>query len=410
MPRTLAFIPLLALFACTDAPTEPTGDTGTAPTGTDTGTADRCPDGQLVLSGAILEDLTLTRDCDYLLSGTVSVGTEDLGREGERTTLTIEAGVRLFGEKETNGLLVINRGGRIEANGTVNRPVIMSSDQDIGARAAGDWGGLIISGNATVNCPNLDELGFVDPSIDCTGDGVGESGPFGGELDEDSSGTLNYVRIEFAGSVLEPDTTATTGEEVQTVEYNGLTLQGVGSDTEIDFIQVHKSGDDGLQIVGGDARVRHMVITESTDDGLDWSNGWAGFGQFMVIQSSRTVGDRGIEGDNNLVQDAVTPQSNPTLSNIAVIGAPDNEEAGVGVHLDAGTLVQLWNAQVVGFTNGCLDMDGESTFAQGVLRRETTMRNVNHRLHHAVPRRWRWVRGHAEQLVPRPGGQRARWL
>ena len=149
----------------------------------------------VVLEGRLNADKTLTSAYDYLLRGAVFV-------EGG-ATLTIEAGVKVYGEQATNGTLIISQGSKIMAEGTASAPIVMSSDAFEGSRARGQWGGLIINGNAPTN----QGVTF----------GEGDTGAFGGNNPADSSGVLRYVRVEYAGIEFSPDN-----------ELNGIAFQGVG--------------------------------------------------------------------------------------------------------------------------------------------------------------------------------------
>jgi hypothetical protein len=164
--------------------------------------------------------LNLTKDKKYLIKGQVFV------RTGK--TLNIQAGTVIFGDKATKGTLVIDKGGKIEAVGTASEPIVMTSALDANTRDRGDWGGLVILGNAPVNQP--------DPAIE----GISPSIIFGGNTNNDNSGTLKYVRVEFAGIELTPNN-----------ETNSITMGGVGSGTTLEYCQVSYGGDDGFEWFGG---------------------------------------------------------------------------------------------------------------------------------------------------------------
>ena len=173
----------------------------------------------VVLENEITSDMTLKATDNNLLKGFVYVT--------KGVTLTIEPGTVIKGEKATKGSLIVEPGGKIIAEGTAEKPIVFTSDQAAGSRAYGDWGGLILCGNAPVNAN--------EPQI--------EGGPrtvYGGDDPADNSGTLKYVRIEFAGYPLEPNK-----------EINGLTCGGVGSGTTLEYIQVSFCGDDSYEWFGG---------------------------------------------------------------------------------------------------------------------------------------------------------------
>ena len=154
----------------------------------------------MIAAGDITTNTTLTADKVYLLDGWVYV------KSG--ATLTIDPGTVIRGSKANKGALIIEKGAKIIAEGTASNPIVFTSNQDAGSRSYGDWGGLIILGNATVN--------KVDPIIE-----GGPTSTYGGSDDADNSGILKYVRIEFPGIAFQPDK-----------EINGLTMGGVGSGTD----------------------------------------------------------------------------------------------------------------------------------------------------------------------------------
>ncbi len=339
MTKTLSALTILAAFGCADG-TDP-GETSGSDTNTDTLGGTDCDDGVCVLSGIITEDLTLTADVQWLLRGGVFIG-DDINE----TVLTIEPGTTIYGESSTDGMLVVTRGSRIEADGTAEAPIVFTSSKNPGSRARGDWGGLIINGKAPINVCD-------DGGADCEAFGEGGTGWYGGSEATDNSGTLRYVRVEFAGTLVSPDN-----------ELNGIAFQGVGSATTIDYIQVHMNADDGIEFFGGTADAKHLVVTGVGDDCLDWTDGWSGSAQFIVLQQHDDAsGDNGIEADNNGENNDASPRSNPTLSNLTIIGSPDSETSDYGMLLREGTSVAIHNALVVGWNDACLDIDNTATFA-----------------------------------------------
>ncbi len=298
--------------------------------------------GVCVLSGVITEDLTLTADTDWLLRGGVFVG-DDVNT----TTLTIEPGTTIFGETSTNGFLAIRRGSKIDAAGTKDAPIVFTSSQAEGSRARGDWGGVIINGRAPINaCADEGDGGS------CESFGEGGTGFYGGDKTDDNSGVLRYVRIEFAGRILSPDN-----------ELNGLALQGVGSGTELDFIQIHMGKDDGVEFFGGTVNFKHILTTGIADDNLDWTDGWQGKGQYFIALQYEDAGDNGIEADNNGEDNSASPRSNPVLSNVTLIGQPDSDLSDIGVLLREGTAGEIHNAVITGWNDTCFDIDQLETFS-----------------------------------------------
>ncbi len=306
-------------------------------------------DKQGLVYGKFTSNITLTADRQWTLSGGVFIGNDNSGN----ATLTIEAGTIIKGSSSTTapGMLVITRGSKINAVGTAAKPIILTSERAVGSRAAGDWGGVIINGNAVIN--NGDSNGFAE--------GEGNTGVYGGTINTDNSGTLKYVRIEFAGVLFTADN-----------ELNGLALQGVGSGTTLSYIQVHQNADDGIEFFGGAANLDHFVVTGAQDDSLDWTYGWTGKAQFGVVQQYASA-DKGIEGDNNSKAVTATPLSNPVIANMTVVSNGTEKAAA----LRAGTSVQMYNMIFTNFSKSLdvldsKDGDAATTVFKGVVTTEAT--------------------------------------
>lgn len=217
--------------------------------------------------------------------------------------LTIPAGTILKakdGQGADASALVVARGGKLFANGTAAKPVIFTSiNDDIQPgetkstldprlQSQGQWGGIIILGNAPVS---------VKPAN--SADGIGKEGyvegipssynfsKFGGNDVNDSSGSLQYVSIRFSGSTLSTD------EEVQ-----GLTLGGVGAGTVVDHIEIFSSFDDGVEFFGGTVNVSNLLVAFQTDDGIDIDQNYAGtIDNAVVLLYNPATGNDGMEID-----------------------------------------------------------------------------------------------------------------
>lgn len=285
----------------------------------------------VILQGKIAEDRTLSSDYDYLLRGAVFV--ED------GATLTIEPGVTLYGEQAENGTLIVAQGGKIMADGTADAPIVMTSDAAIGQRARGQWGGLIINGKAPTN------QGITA--------GEGDTGDFGGDDPNDNSGVLRYVRVEYAGIEFSPDN-----------ELNGIALQGVGSGTVIEYVQVHMNQDDGIEMFGGTVDLKYALVTGARDDSFDWTDGWTGKGQFWVAQHYGDDADNGFENDNSSKNNEAEPRSAPTIYNVTLVGDPDGPESDNGMLIREGAAGMYANFIVTGFNKVGLDVNTESSHKQ----------------------------------------------
>jgi hypothetical protein len=296
----------------------------------------------VILSGPQTSSATLSASNNYLLRGKVNWV--------NGTTVTIPAGTYLFGEKATTGYLVVDRGARIFVNGTKANPVVLTSDQDFtaGLQAPGDNGGLVIHGRAVSNCANT------AAGDSCSSEGG--AGFFGGGDDNDNSGSIRYMRIEYSGKEISIDN-----------ELNSLTMNAVGRNTSIEFVQSHMGSDDSFEWFGGTARLKHIVATGQDDDGLDWQLGFRGFVQFAVIQQYPNRGDKGTEADNSEFNFDAPGRSNPVFSNITYVGTnPPTPGAGstnVGYQLRRGSAGMLINSVIVGFRGPGFEMTDPQTFA-----------------------------------------------
>ena len=292
------------------------------------------------------EDVTLSADAHWVLTGRTAVG----GDNENSATLYIEAGTTIFGQAGED-FLVVRRGSQIEATGTAEAPITLTSVQDVTGQETdiGQWGGLVLLGRAPANSCG-DQVGETteDELNNCGVSAEGDAGQFGGNMPEDSSGTLQYVVVKHAGRTLG------NGDEL-----NGISFAGVGSGTTVDHIQVHQNLDDGIEFFGGTVDVSHVVLTEIGDDSLDWSFGWTGSAQYVYIEQNSEDADNAIEADNSEFDAAATPLTKPQIANVTIVGAEDAN----GVRLRAGTAGNIINLVVTGpdtYAN-CLRVNGDES-------------------------------------------------
>ena len=295
------------------------------------------------LTGKITADITLTAGNYYALSGAVFVG----GDKENSATLTVEPGVTVYG-RTGDDYLVISRDSKINANGTADAPISFTSSQDVtgGTTAAGQWGGLVLLGNAPSNkCPAEGDCALQV-------EGVESGAVFGGTDTTDNSGTLRYVRVMNGGYEIAPDN-----------ELNGITFGGVGSGTTVEYVQVHQNADDGVEFFGGNVQAKYLVLTGIQDDSIDWDNGFQGKLQHVLVKQAADNSDanRGIEADNDGSTPSKTPKSNPTIANLTIIGNTfDGEDDSEGMYFREGTGGQIYNAIVTGpeGMGECLEIEG----------------------------------------------------
>lgn len=286
--------------------------------------------------------LTLTSANNYLIERGTYIG----GDNQNSSTLNIEPGTTIYANPGT--FLVVMRGSSIMANGTKEQPIVFTAAK-MTDRKRGEWGGLVINGNAPINAcrPNV-------PVCEAISEGIKEEEvKFGGNNAADSSGRLTYVRVEFGGYPIAPDN-----------ELNGITFNGVGNKTEVDYIQVHMNADDGVEFFGGTVNAKHLVLTANDDDSLDWDMGWQGKVQFVLIQQADDVADTGFEADNLKSPMDASPRSNPTISNVTMLGG---KTSTYGMLLRRGTSAKIYNVAVTGFKKACLDIDDAATFSSGIV-------------------------------------------
>lgn len=285
------------------------------------------------------QKLTLTAANDYVLEGGVYIGDDNK----MNSELFIEPGVKIMGQSGAD-FLVVTRGSKIYAQGTATAPIVFTSAKTSG-RKRGEWGGLVLNGNARINACKAG-------ATVCEAEGEGGTGKYGGNDDDDSTGILKYVRVEFAGFPVSPDN-----------ELNGITFNAIGRNTLVDYIQVHMNADDGIEFFGGTVGVKHVVLTRNEDDSLDWDFGWRGRAQFVYIQQAEDAADNGFESDNNKSPQNAEPRSLPTISNVTMIGG--GSKGSYGMLLRKGTGAHLSNMLITGFAKAGIDIDDEETFNFG---------------------------------------------
>jgi hypothetical protein len=296
---------------------------------------------QATLTGNVTTSRTLFADTVYVLSGYVKVQTG--------AVLTVQAGTKIVGDTAVPGSsLWILRGARIEANGTAGAPIVFTSQRSAGNRKPGDWGGLVIVGNGIINrsgTPILTEGGAAGVAEDYSG----------GSNNADNSGTLRYVRIEFAGY----DISGGAGQEL-----NALSMYAVGRGTTLEYVQTMAGLDDSFEWWGGAVDGRYLISYESGDDHFDATEGYQGRNQFLIaLQTQRLTPapgsgtfssdprgfeidgcDPAVSGCTVTATGASAPYTNPTFANFTLIG-PGNlagfPNDGNGATLRRGT-AGLW--------------------------------------------------------------------
>jgi len=262
------------------------------------------PSSNVTVTAAITTNTTWTTGNVYLLQGQIYV------KNG--ATLTIQPGTIVMGDKTVAGSgLFVTQGSKLVADGTVTNPIVFTSNQPVGQRALGDWGGIIIMGKSiNNNAGGIANIEGLAPTFDTQ---------YGGGLNpdaNDNSGVLRYVRIEFPGYVYQPNK-----------EINGLTMGSVGRATTIDFVQVSFSNDDAYEWFGGTVNCRHLVSYRNLDDDFDTDNGFSGLVQYCLSVRDPLIADNptvstseGFESDNDAAGSANSPQTAAMFSNVTYVG------------------------------------------------------------------------------------------
>ncbi len=296
------------------------------------------------LKDSITTDLKLDSTKQYLLKGFFKV------KSGAK--LTIPAGTVIMGDKATKGSLIVERGAQIYANGTKTHPIVFTSSNPPGSRVTGDWGGILIAGNASINVPG---------GVGTFEGGVGvQYGGGASPNDDDNSGVLRYVRIEYSGIPFVPNS-----------EINGLTMGGVGRGTTIEYVAVIENGDDSYEWFGGTVNAKYLISSKPVDDDFDTDFGFRGKLQYVIAHRNPSVADvsgsHAMEADNDGTGSLNSPRSNPTISNATFVGPmpttattgfnPNYKRTG---HWRRSTQYGLHNSILMGWPVGIL-VDGKNT-------------------------------------------------
>ncbi len=302
----------------------------------------------VTVTNNITANTTWTSGNIYLLSGQIYVT--------NNATLTIQPGTVILGDKAATGAgLFITRGAKINAAGTASQPIVFTSNQPAGSRNVGDWGGIILCGKASNNNPGGEAYveGLAPSALTAYGGGTSPN-------DNDNSGVMTYVRIEYSGYVYQPNK-----------EINGLTLGAVGRGTTIHHIQVSFCNDDAYEWFGGTVNCKHLVSFRNLDDDFDTDNGFNGSVQFCVAVRDPQMADNpsvstseGFESDNDPSGTTATPQTSAIFSNMTMVGPlRGNKLATIasgykrGARIRRNSALKIFNSIFLDYVNGVM-IDG----------------------------------------------------
>lgn len=321
MKKLVSLLLLIVLFSCTKNPVEVIN----VPT-------------DKVITGNIAVTTTLTADKEWTLKGYVYV------KEG--ATLIIQPGTIIKSDIAEKGALCIERGAKILAEGTAQKPIIFTSGKPAGERSPGDWGGIVILGKAKTNRSS-------EPIIE---GGIGR--PFGGNDDGDNSGILKYVRIEYAGIAALPNS-----------EINALTLGGVGSGTTIENVQTIYANDDAFEFFGGTVNPKNLYAFATADDDFDFDFGYTGTVLNSVAKRDPLFVDNGdagngVECDNDGVGSIAMPFTHPKLIGLTLIGpnsATSLANHNLALRFRRATQFTVQNCVIFGYMKGGLSLESNET-------------------------------------------------
>lgn len=270
--------------------------------------------------------VTLDATKEYKLSGKLVVA--------NGAKLIIPAGTVIIGTGGTSAYIAVAQGGKIEVNGTATNPVVMTSAE----KTPGKWGGLVLCGKAPINKGTTATAEVSDLT-------------YGGTDSNDNSGSIKYLRIEYAGANF-------TSEK----EFNGLSLFGVGKGTTIEYVQLYKGSDDGIEFFGGTVNTKNIVSSYNEDDMFDWTEGWNGTNENWYGVQDASTGNRGIEADNNSNNHSATPISFPNIKNLTLIGRGSASTEPQGIKLRVGTFASIDNVVLKNFATG-IDVEHDESIA-----------------------------------------------
>ena len=292
-----------------------------------------------ILTGNISQYKKLYSKDVYLLLGDVFVT--------NNAVLEIEQGTVIIGDKKTKGSLTITKGSKIIANGSETNPIVFTSNR--GVKKAGDWGGIVILGDApnskfgngsvTPYYPNLHSNEYANVN-------------YGGQDSLSNSGLLKNVRIEYAGRQIGDDR-----------YFSGLLLASVGSKTRITNVMVSNSGGNSFEVWGGKLVLNKLVSYRSNGNDFEFNQGTeALLENSLAIRSpyiSNTNGSRCLKiksYDDKADFDFNRSKTFVSAKNLTFINESENLESDIkmnlireAIHVGENALLTMSKSVVSGF-------------------------------------------------------------
>jgi len=292
----------------------------------------------IVLPTIINTPLALDSNIMYEINGKVFVT--------GGATLTIPAGTRIEGYYNSDPLLasalIVTKTGRIVARGTQSNPVVFTSSLknlpgNRTNRVPGDWGGIVILGDAPTNKPTTQVIEGINSSTVPQGIDV----TYGGSNPNHNGGSFIYVRVEYAGAAIAANN-----------ELNSLTFGGVGSQTSLRFVMLSNGADDAFEFFGGTVNGKYLVANSQNDDAFDFDFGYRGSIQFGISVRNPALAyadANGIECDNDGTGTAATPITRPELSNLTIVGRDNLAGTFRGARFRRNTDLRMRNSIIMAY-------------------------------------------------------------
>jgi hypothetical protein len=317
----------------------------------------------------ITANRTLYAETTYTLKGFIHVT--------NGATLTIQPGTKIQGDFNTLGSsLFVLRGARIVAVGTAANPIVFTSSRPAQSRQPGDWGGLVIIGNGVVNRTGqikLEGTGTGSAGVSGSNYAVNYTGDNPSPSNNDNSGELRYVRVEYAGF-----------GPVNAEELNSFTFAAVGNQTKLSYLQTMAGLDDAFEWFGGNVDADHLVAYEAGDDAFDMSEGYQGRLQFLIAYNSTVLTQRsgaglpatdpqGIENDGCNGSGCTSsfntqPYTTPVVANFTLVGTgsttTSGSSGGIGMMLRRGTGGYYVNGIIAKFPRAGISVRDADTYAR----------------------------------------------
>lgn len=313
-------------------------DDATSVGGDETGTQRECADPNsltapyvFVYSGSLTGHTKWTCDRIYILEEGAQVEIRD-------GILDIEPGTTIKGK--SGSALIIEKDAVINAVGTPDKPIVFTSDRTKD-KTRGDWGGLVLLGNAPTNQgQGIFAEGFPIPRT------------YGGTNAAHNCGTLQYVRVEWAGFPITIDN-----------ELNAITFYGCGTETKMDHVQVHMGFDDGIEWFGGGFDAHHLIVTGAKDDSLDMDLGFSGRLQHIFVHQDPVLGHSGFEVSSNKANPAALPRTKAIVANATIIGSGSSGQGSNAFIFKEGAEFEIYNTIAINSTDELFDLWSPQTMS-----------------------------------------------